>query len=183
MSLMQHVPCPGCGHPHDPDDRFCVHCGHALEQHAAPAAPPSDGDLEVHLKPRAAVAVPPPPAGYAGQVKPPPPPPVVSAPAVAPPPPVAAPHPGLSREAIVLTQRKSTGLAVFLSFLLPGIGQFYAGATGKGIMFIVLDVLNVLLALVLIGFFTGFICWIWSMVDANASANTYNTKLLMAAAT
>ncbi len=32
------VPCPACGRPSHPDDRFCVHCGAPLLE-AAPAAP------------------------------------------------------------------------------------------------------------------------------------------------
>lgn len=83
--------------------------------------------------------------------------------------------------AVLLSQQKSAGLAVFLSFLFPGIGQFYAGSPGKGVMFIVGNVVNFLLVFVLIGFLTGFVWWVFSMIDANASVNQHNMRLLATA--
>jgi TM2 domain-containing membrane protein YozV len=77
------------------------------------------------------------------------------------------------RTAMMTMQQKSTGVAVLLSLLIPGLGQFYAGAPGKGIMFI-----TFLLMFVIIGFFLQPINWIVSMVDANSEATKYNMRLM-----
>lgn len=65
---------------------------------------------------------------------------------------------------------KSPGLALFLSFLLAGLGQFYAGDIGKGIMFIILDFVAWGLNATIVGLIFGiplyFIIWIWSMIAA-----------------
>lgn len=71
------------------------------------------------------------------------------------------------------TEGKSAGLAVFLSFLLAGLGQFYAGQIGKGIMFIIFDLIVGALNASIVGLIFGiplyFVIWIWSMVDAYKS--------------
>lgn len=68
------------------------------------------------------------------------------------------------------TEGKNGCLAVFLSFLIPGLGQFYVGQIGKGIMFIILGLvawgLNVTIVGLIIGIPMCFIVYIWSMVDA-----------------
>lgn len=56
---------------------------------------------------------------------------------------------------------KNPGLAVFLSFIFPGGGQFYNGHVGKGF-------------LVLFTFWAFGISWIWSLFDAYASAQRIN---------
>lgn len=56
---------------------------------------------------------------------------------------------------------KNPGLALFLSFIFPGGGQFYNGHAGKGI-------------LVLLTFWMFGITWIWSLFDAYNSANRIN---------
>ena len=62
---------------------------------------------------------------------------------------------------------KSPGLALFLSFLLPGAGQIYNGDTGKGIL---LCFAFCLLVWILI----GWIFWVVAMVDAYQSAQNIN---------
>lgn len=62
---------------------------------------------------------------------------------------------------------KSPGLALFLSFLIPGVGQFYLGHVGKGIAMI-------LLCIALWFVLLGWIIWIWAMIDAYSSAKTIN---------
>ncbi|GEM_PF-2220843 len=56
---------------------------------------------------------------------------------------------------------KNPGLAVFLSFIFPGGGQFYNGHVGKGF-------------LVLFTFWAFGISWVWSLFDAYASAQRIN---------
>ncbi|HWW60230.1 MAG TPA: hypothetical protein VN181_02585 [Thermoanaerobaculia bacterium] len=58
---------------------------------------------------------------------------------------------------------KSVGVAVLLSFLIPGLGQFYNNDVKKG------------LVMLLVTIFTGGILWlpmwIWSMIDASNVAS------------
>jgi len=67
-------------------------------------------------------------------------------------------------------------VAAVLSFFWCGLGQIYNGEIGKGLLFLIVQVLNVLLMFVLIGFVTGPICWIWSMVDAYNTAERINRR-------
>ena len=65
---------------------------------------------------------------------------------------------------------KSPVLALVLSALIPGVGQFYAGDIGKGIMFLILDSAAWGLTFTVIGAVIGvpalLIIWIWSMIAA-----------------
>lgn len=64
---------------------------------------------------------------------------------------------------------KSAGVALFLSFLLCGVGQMYCGKVGKGVL--------MLLGSVLLWFvFLGWIVWIWSMIDAYSTAKAMNLR-------
>ncbi|NPA62819.1 MAG: TM2 domain-containing protein [Methanococci archaeon] len=60
-------------------------------------------------------------------------------------------------------KKKSVGIAVLLSFFIPGAGQMYLGKVGKGII--------LLLTCWLI------IPWIYSIYDAYKSAKDYNAQL------
>lgn len=68
------------------------------------------------------------------------------------------------------TEGKSGGLAAFLSFLIPGLGQFYTGQIGKGIMFLILAFVawgfNASIIGLIIGIPMCLVIYIWSMVDA-----------------
>jgi len=72
---------------------------------------------------------------------------------------------------------KNTGLATILSFFWAGAGQIYNGEIGKGIGMMVLQVINVFLMMVLIGFITYPAVWIWGMVDAKKTAEKINASL------
>jgi TM2 domain-containing membrane protein YozV len=65
---------------------------------------------------------------------------------------------------------KSPGLAMFLSFIMPGAGQLYNGDVGKGIAFF-------LAFFVLVWIFVGWIFWVVAMVDAYKSAQNFNIRL------
>ena len=69
---------------------------------------------------------------------------------------------------------KNPGVAAVLSFFWPGLGQIYNGEIGKGVLFIVVQVINAVLAFILVGFVTGFIVWILGMVDAYQVAERHN---------
>lgn len=57
----------------------------------------------------------------------------------------------------------SPGLAVFLSAIFPGAGQFYNGQIGKGFVMLVGCVVLWIILL-------GWVVWIWSIVDAHKVA-------------
>jgi len=67
----------------------------------------------------------------------------------------------------IYVKRKEPGIALLLSFLLPGLGQFYNGDVGKGIAF-----MFGFFALVWIGI--GVVFWVWAMIDAYQSATNIN---------
>lgn len=69
---------------------------------------------------------------------------------------------------------RSPGLAAVLCFFWTGLGQIYNGQIGKGVAFIVIQMINALLMWVIIGFITFPIFWIWGMVDAYQTAESYN---------
>jgi len=62
------------------------------------------------------------------------------------------------------------GLAVVLSFLLPGLGQIYNQEFRKGTEFIIAYIISWALSFVVVGWFFLVIVWVWSMVDAYQSA-------------
>lgn len=69
---------------------------------------------------------------------------------------------------------KNPGVSAVLSFFFTGLGQIYNGQLAKGLTFIAIAVLNVLLAFVLIGFLTGPVFWIYGMYDAYRNAERFN---------
>ena len=64
-------------------------------------------------------------------------------------------------------QTKNPGLALFLSFIMPGAGQVYNGDIGKGILLF-------FAFWVLVWILIGWIFWIVAMVDAYQSAQNIN---------
>lgn len=72
---------------------------------------------------------------------------------------------------------KSPGLAAVLSFLICGLGQIYNGQILKGFVFLVIYLISWLMMLVLIGYITTPILWIWGTVDAYRKAEQINARL------
>jgi TM2 domain-containing membrane protein YozV len=66
---------------------------------------------------------------------------------------------------------KSAGVALLLSFLLCGAGQMYCGRVGKGILMLIGCIALWFILL-------GWAVWIWSMVDAYATAKDMNLRFL-----
>jgi len=73
-----------------------------------------------------------------------------------------------------MTSAKNPGLAAVLSFFFSGLGQIYNGQILKGLLFMVVQVVNFVLSFVVIGLFTGFAVWVWAIVDAYSSAEKIN---------
>jgi len=71
---------------------------------------------------------------------------------------------------------KNPGLAAVLSFFFSGLGQIYNGQILKGLLFMAVQVVNFVLSFVVIGLFTGFVVWVWAIVDAYSSAEIMNTR-------
>jgi len=72
---------------------------------------------------------------------------------------------------------KNPGLSAVLSFFYMGLGQIYNGQLAKGIAFIVAYSISWLLMLVLIGFVTTPILWLYGMYDAYKSAENINRDI------
>ena len=72
---------------------------------------------------------------------------------------------------------KNPGIAAVLSFICTGLGQVYNGQIGKGIALIGLQIFNILLMFVIIGFITFPITWLYGVYDAYITAQTYNQNL------
>jgi TM2 domain-containing membrane protein YozV/ribosomal protein S27AE len=89
-----------------------------------------------------------------------------------------APPPAPPREGYV--ERKSSGIAAVLSFLFVGLGQIYNGEIGKGILFIIIGVVCLLLVIVLIGFILYPLFWIYNIYDAYNTAKKINAGLMTA---
>lgn len=66
--------------------------------------------------------------------------------------------------------KKDPGIAAVLSFFWTGLGQVYNGQIAKGIALMLLQVVNVLLMFVVIGFITFPITWIYGIWDAHKTA-------------
>ena len=60
-------------------------------------------------------------------------------------------------------KKKSPGIAVLLSLIIPGAGQMYLGKVGKGIILLI--------------FFWTIIAWLYSIFDAYKYAKDYNARL------
>ena len=71
-------------------------------------------------------------------------------------------------------EEKNPTVALVLSFLFMGLGQFYNGEIKKGVIFIVSYTVSIVLMSVMIGLVTTPILWIWGMVDAYKSSKRIN---------
>lgn len=71
---------------------------------------------------------------------------------------------------------KSPGLAVFLSFLIPGLGSMTSGSGGVGALILGTYVAGWLTAWLLIGIPVIFGAWIWGMCHAYSAAVRWNRE-------
>lgn len=61
---------------------------------------------------------------------------------------------------------KNPVVALLLSLIIPGVGQFYNGDTKKGAIMLGIHLLSFFFWAVGIGFVTMFGVWVWGMYDA-----------------
>ncbi len=76
----------------------------------------------------------------------------------------------------VRMEKKSSGIAAIASFFIPGLGQIYNGEIGKGIMFIIIGGVFVLLMFILIGFILYPLFWAYNIYDAYKTAERINAE-------
>ncbi len=72
---------------------------------------------------------------------------------------------------------KNSGIAAVLSFFITGLGQIYNGQIFKGILLIIIQVINGLLMYLLIGFITFPIVWLYGVVNAYRHAERVNRRI------
>lgn len=71
---------------------------------------------------------------------------------------------------------RSPVLAAILSLILSGLGQIYNGQITKGVIFIVIQLINAALTAVLIGWIFMPIVGLWAMIDAYLVAKNNNER-------
>jgi TM2 domain-containing membrane protein YozV len=71
---------------------------------------------------------------------------------------------------------KNPGLALLVSFFVPGVGTMMNGEVGKGVGILVGYIVSVFLTIILIGILGMLGFWIWGMVDAYNGANEWNRR-------
>jgi TM2 domain-containing membrane protein YozV len=71
---------------------------------------------------------------------------------------------------------KSAGLAAILSFFISGLGQIYNGQILKGLVIIVVQIINGALTTILIGWIPLAIVWVWAIIDAYREAERINAR-------
>jgi TM2 domain-containing membrane protein YozV len=71
---------------------------------------------------------------------------------------------------------KSTGLAVLLGLLIPGLGCMYAGRAWLGVAILAAWMVSLVLLLVIVGWVLVPACWIASGVLGYTSAQTWNRE-------
>lgn len=85
----------------------------------------------------------------------------------------------VSASAALMFNKKSEGLALILSLLIPGLGHIYVGQTNRGVMiligFIVCAILGAFLFVPWIG---NLVLWIYGMYDSYKLTDEYNRYLL-----
>ena len=72
---------------------------------------------------------------------------------------------------------KNPGLAAVFSFFCMGLGQIYKGQLSTGIFFIIAYTVSWILMIIVIGFLTTPVMWIYGMYDAYNSAEKINADI------
>lgn len=67
-------------------------------------------------------------------------------------------------------------MAAILSLILSGLGQIYNGQITKGVILIVIQLINAALTAVLIGWILMPIVGLWAMIDAYMVAKNNNER-------
>ena len=71
---------------------------------------------------------------------------------------------------------RSPLIAAILSLIVAGLGQIYNGQIGKGVLFIVIQLINGALTAVLVGWLLLPLVGLWAMIDAYITAKRNNER-------
>ena len=71
---------------------------------------------------------------------------------------------------------KNPGIALLVSFFIPGLGSMMNGQVGKGVGILVGYIASWFLTIILIGFVGLVAFWVWGMVDAYQGAKSWNAS-------
>ncbi|MDP1551403.1 MAG: zinc ribbon domain-containing protein [Methanobacteriaceae archaeon] len=82
---------------------------------------------------------------------------------------------GVRQKGTYIIQEKNPGVAAVLSALWVGLGQIYNGEIGKGILLMVVYTISAVLMVLIIGFITTPILWVYGVYDAYNSAKMINS--------
>ena len=74
---------------------------------------------------------------------------------------------------------KNPAIALFLSLLIPGLGQLYNGHTRKFVILLIVAVISFFLIAIYIGFLFYFLVWVYGMYDGYKSAKSLNNGELV----
>lgn len=80
----------------------------------------------------------------------------------------------VQKRAVSSNGEKNIIIAIILSVIFPGLGQFYLGLNHKGLIFLIAYIISAILILLLIGFILVFVVWIWALIDTIISTNAIN---------
>jgi TM2 domain-containing membrane protein YozV len=83
--------------------------------------------------------------------------------------------PPAPRPPMTVAPRSPLG-GVILSFFIPGAGTMYAGEVGAGIAFLAATVVSVLAMVILVGFVTTPLIWIFAMIHAHQAVQRWNRR-------
>jgi TM2 domain-containing membrane protein YozV len=82
--------------------------------------------------------------------------------------------PGYGAAPVMQVVPKNAGVALLISFFLPGVGSMYAGKTTAGVIILIGYIISWVLTVVLIGFVGVFVFWIWGMINSYHGAQEWN---------
>ena len=71
---------------------------------------------------------------------------------------------------------KNAGIAAVLSFFISGLGQVYNGQITKGLLIMLVQLINAALTGILIGWIPFAIVWVWAIFDAYFVAERKNAR-------
>ncbi len=92
-----------------------------------------------------------------------------------PPAPYQQPYPpGYAAPPVMQVVPKNAGIALLISFFIPGVGSLYAGKTNTGVIILIGFIISWVLTIVIIGFLGVLGFWVWGMIDAYQAAQAWN---------
>jgi TM2 domain-containing membrane protein YozV len=92
-----------------------------------------------------------------------------------PPAPYQQPYPpGYAAPPVMQVVPKNAGIALLISFFIPGVGSLYAGKTNTGVIILLGYIISWVLTIVIIGFVGVFGFWVWGLIDAYQAAQAWN---------